>query len=239
MRGRTPTSRVSGEIRAPLRWALLESTNYHEYVANLRAIDCPEGTIHDIIRSVVESAYAPRFAALDHPGKFTADVAARVRSKVHDQALLQKDIDRLLYEELRIQRPIRATALFTAEQEEKILEAHKAFPATAVDLTNPESVAANDSSRAARIQYLSTYFPPEQLVYYRLDREGEGARITGILRGMQPSKDEFLRVDAAVGGRDLTFRNGRFSPDVEIALQSALGPDRYGLLHELRKNHYP
>src|SRR5947209_8591651 len=97
VQGHTPTSRVSGEIHAPLRWALLESTNYHEYIANLRAVGCPEGTIHDITRSVVESAYAPRFAGLDHPGKFTADVAARVRSKVRDQALLRKDIDRLLY----------------------------------------------------------------------------------------------------------------------------------------------
>ena len=32
-----------------LRWASVESTNYVDYVANLRAIGCPEATIRDII----------------------------------------------------------------------------------------------------------------------------------------------------------------------------------------------
>src|SRR5262245_45431219 len=34
---------------APFHWSDLESTDYHQYIANLRAIGCPEQTIRDII----------------------------------------------------------------------------------------------------------------------------------------------------------------------------------------------
>jgi hypothetical protein len=225
-------------VAAASRWASLESTDYHQYAVNLRAAGCPKGTIHDIIRPLVESSFAPRFAALNHSGKFIADPFARAKSGARERGLLGREIDRVLYEELGIQRPIRATALFTAEEEARILEALKAYPTTAVDRANPESMALSQSNRTARIQYLSAYFPPEQLTYYKLDREFDGPRIASLLRGMQPSKPEFLAVHAAVEGMDLTFRNGSFDSQVELALKGALGPDRYSLLHELHQREY-
>lgn len=38
-------------------WRQIESTDYRTYVANLRAIDCPEQTIADIIRADVHGLY--------------------------------------------------------------------------------------------------------------------------------------------------------------------------------------
>jgi hypothetical protein len=39
------------------RWSQIESTDYNTYVANLRAIGCPEATIRDIITADVNSLY--------------------------------------------------------------------------------------------------------------------------------------------------------------------------------------
>ena len=71
----TPDSAVSGgglppvaalsrqECQAPapvFRWSQLESTNYRTYMANLRAIGCPEQTIRDIVTADVHALYAMR-----------------------------------------------------------------------------------------------------------------------------------------------------------------------------------
>src|SRR5262245_59632483 len=37
-------------------WSQVESTNYFEYIANLRAIRCPEQTIEDIIAADLRAA---------------------------------------------------------------------------------------------------------------------------------------------------------------------------------------
>lgn len=47
-----------GSQPPPFRWSQIESTNYPVYVANLRAIGCPEQTIRDIIVADVASLYA-------------------------------------------------------------------------------------------------------------------------------------------------------------------------------------
>ena len=41
----------------PFRWSQLEATDYFTYVANLRAIDCPEETIRDIISADVANLF--------------------------------------------------------------------------------------------------------------------------------------------------------------------------------------
>jgi hypothetical protein len=42
---------------APFRWSQLDSTDYHDYVKNLRAIGCPEPTVRAIVTSDVDSVY--------------------------------------------------------------------------------------------------------------------------------------------------------------------------------------
>lgn len=39
------------------RWSQLESSNYLTYIANLRAIRCPEQTLHDIITADVDASF--------------------------------------------------------------------------------------------------------------------------------------------------------------------------------------
>ena len=51
----------------PFLWSQVESADYRQYIANLRAVGCPEGIIRDIIVADVNQALAPRFAAIWKP----------------------------------------------------------------------------------------------------------------------------------------------------------------------------
>lgn len=52
-----------------LDWNKVESDNFKEYIANLRAIKCPEETIRDIIISDINKLYAAKWRALRQPTK--------------------------------------------------------------------------------------------------------------------------------------------------------------------------
>lgn len=45
-------------------WSQVESTDFHQYMANLRAIGCPPETVRDLIIAEVNKLFAPRFAVL-------------------------------------------------------------------------------------------------------------------------------------------------------------------------------
>lgn len=56
----------SGQPEVPSRftWRFIESTDFKQYIANLRAIGCPEQTIQDIVIAEVDKLYAGKEAAL-------------------------------------------------------------------------------------------------------------------------------------------------------------------------------
>jgi hypothetical protein len=52
------------EITEPFRWAQVESSDYRVYLANLRALGCPEQTVRDIIIADVNDLFNGRVKAL-------------------------------------------------------------------------------------------------------------------------------------------------------------------------------
>jgi hypothetical protein len=71
-------------------WANVESDNYKAYIANLRAIGCPEETIRDIIIADVNKLFAGRVAALypsaqDFPFWKVEDRAARAEERARER----------------------------------------------------------------------------------------------------------------------------------------------------------
>lgn len=52
------------EVNEPFDWAQLESADYRVYLANLRAIGCPEATVRDIIIADVNALFSVRVKAL-------------------------------------------------------------------------------------------------------------------------------------------------------------------------------
>lgn len=93
-----PTNR---SIVAPVRaqagqfhWSQLESTNFLTYVANLRAVGCPEQTLRDIIGAEVQALYAPvREAILDGENSSGGQLVSEREKLARDQAWL---VDQLL-----------------------------------------------------------------------------------------------------------------------------------------------
>src|SRR6185436_7053259 len=164
---------------------------------------------------------------------------SRIQERGRKQLEINREIESIMYDELKLQRPVRsANSLFTAEQEEKIAEAKKQFPSIGIDPTNPESAVASKNNRLARLQFLSRDLSEEQLRYYKLDREGEAHRVEMLVGGMQPTKDEFLRIADAIEGKDSGLINGHFSPELVEALRRALPPERLALLEDLQQPQY-
>ena len=61
-----PAPGVSPTAEAkPFHWSQIESADYRTYVANLRAIGCPEQTIRDLVKADVDSLYASRRQPLE------------------------------------------------------------------------------------------------------------------------------------------------------------------------------
>lgn len=58
---------ASEVVNPAFLWAQLESGDYKEYIARLRAFGVPEKTIRDIIMADVQKMYRPKFAALRPP----------------------------------------------------------------------------------------------------------------------------------------------------------------------------
>jgi len=55
------------ETSAPFHWRMIESGDYHAYIANLRAIGCPEPTIRDIIYADVSEMFVRKRQASLEP----------------------------------------------------------------------------------------------------------------------------------------------------------------------------
>lgn len=57
----------------PFHWRQLEADDYRQYVANLRAIKCPESIIRDIVYADLEKVLAKKFRALNTKYKINRD----------------------------------------------------------------------------------------------------------------------------------------------------------------------
>ena len=66
---RTVTQVVTNTIAQKFDWNAVESPDYKQYIANLRAIGCPEETIRDIITADVNKLYEAKRKALAGPKK--------------------------------------------------------------------------------------------------------------------------------------------------------------------------
>jgi hypothetical protein len=87
-------------------WRMIESEDYDEYVAHLRAAGCPEKTIRDIIVADVERVYAARRAAARVQGSFwvTGNSRRRVeRAQEEKLEALKKEQEELIQRLLGIE----------------------------------------------------------------------------------------------------------------------------------------
>lgn len=60
----TNAGAISIRVTDQFHWSRMESTNFSEYIANLRSIGCPPDTIRDLIGAEIDRLFAPRLARL-------------------------------------------------------------------------------------------------------------------------------------------------------------------------------
>jgi hypothetical protein len=216
-------------------WSNLESTNYQEFTANLRTTGCPETTIIAIIKADLNRLYAPKFGRAATAGNF-ANGRRQPALRLQRERELENEIDSILYQQLGLQRPPRfANLLFKAEQQARIAEAQVLFPPAVMSSTNSDAMEQSKQNKEARLQFLSSYLSPQQLLYYKLEREGGALQVHSLLMGIRPNKEEFLRVAAALDENESIGLGGFSDPQVSKALQKGLSPERFELLKSIRQ----
>lgn len=92
------TGATINPITSPLNfdWSMIESEDYPTYIANLRAIGCPEKTVRDIILADIEKSYGARRGGILYPPD---DTFWRTRSQREPAKLERENQLRGLYQE--------------------------------------------------------------------------------------------------------------------------------------------
>jgi hypothetical protein len=106
LKGRQPQGAIIRGEQAPgetlesaapsFRWSQIESTDYPKYIANLRAIGCPEQTIREIIATDLSDLYAPRRESLQRLANKSATAT--------DRGEAERTLDQLRQEEMAVFR---------------------------------------------------------------------------------------------------------------------------------------
>jgi hypothetical protein len=127
------------QSHAPSRfsWRFLESPDFKQYIANLRAVGCPEQTIQDIIIAEVNKLYAAKEAALrvkpEHlkPWEVFAVSTRVLMERERKLRQLQREKRALLKELLGIDVPMEMPSTMSggvANRERRFEEAYEKLP---------------------------------------------------------------------------------------------------------------
>ena len=109
---------------APFRWSQIESTNFEVYVANLRAIHCPENTIRDIITAELEDLFLQKLAAIAEPVRQDfwrifanlPESEKMIEEKFREIEEIGKDYEALLKKLLGTETPLRDRYVTVADR---------------------------------------------------------------------------------------------------------------------------
>jgi hypothetical protein len=204
---------------ARVTWRMIAARDYKLYVANLRALGCPELTIQDIIIAAVNRDFAPRETALkarpqDLPfweGQLPASDKAWAMRQQLRELLRQKRA--LLEELLGISVPIEFPYVLDNERFATVDEAllklpqHKREAVRAIQekfwdeserteqydraLWEPEELEALKKARRDYWDALAKVLTPDEVVDYDLTRSTTARSMRNELGAFEPTEQEF------------------------------------------------
>jgi len=203
-------------------WSQLESTNYREFIANLRAVGCPESTIKDIIVTDVMRLYAQRRGQYYHNGRpfqywETNDKRKLTEPQIEerDQQLAQidKELPAVLRELLGInyERELNKyfvdsdednsrLAFLSDDQRAQVLSLREEFEGKRERiLYGPQNgkPAPSDIEQLRQIdqeqdEALAQVLSPQEKDEYELSTSATADRLRQQLIGFDPTQEEFL-----------------------------------------------
>jgi hypothetical protein len=217
-----PTPPAVVFVTNQFHWNSVESTDYREYIGNLRRIGCPESTIKDIIMTDIMRLYAARRGQFYHNGrefKFWETNEKRklnvkqLEEREQQLALIDKEIPAVLRELLGInyERELNRYFVDTNEDERRLnfvseekrsrllalrdeIETmrEKAHGAGDANVTREELAHIDEHRRKT----LASILTPTELEEFELRTSETADRLRNELIGFNPTEEEFRQIYA-------------------------------------------
>ncbi len=245
---RTETQAGNPPHTTLLDWRQVESADYKQYIANLRAIGCPAKTIKEIITADVNDLFASRRAAITRtnryeywratPLNFTEEQQKQLREIDEGKTETLKalgvdasDFSNLFAEYYRNDVETKDRELdFLSESKRQLikeLRSQEIRQISAAGQGSPNTMDIDEKTELA-IKMLLT---PEELHEYDLRTSVPSAQLRSVLENLQPSEQEFRTIydtwnnlQAKPAGSD-EYREAQKSS--EVALRRMLGSSRF------------
>jgi hypothetical protein len=217
-----PTN-LFGSFTGKLNWNYIESTNYQTYIANLRAIGCPEETVRDIIITDISKLFARRRAALrtqTRPYRFwqTGDALQADYGSNPDLQRQLQDLDReqrnlvkqLLGVDYRTEMSRywfdenyeeRMYGFLPTEKQENVKALQSKFDEMEQEVYSRSKgmLLDEDQERLRQIEKqreaeLAQLLSPAELEEYQLRNSSTANSMRAQLTGFDPSEEEFRKI---------------------------------------------
>jgi hypothetical protein len=227
------TNLLAGLTGRTLNWAALESTNYPHYIANLRAIGCPEETIRDIIITDVCKLYAKRRAELrsQEPAYQFWKTSEGWNGGYGSSPALQQDLraldkeQRALIKELlgvdyqaelakywEDDYPQRLYGFLPAEKRQQVMELQERFEELEQEIyaRSKGFMLEEDQERLRQLQKqreeeMAKVLTPEEMEEYELRHSNTANNLRYQLAGFEPNEEEFRKIFPLQKAFDDTF----------------------------------
>ena len=215
--GPAPAAVVTNLVSERFLWSRVEAGDYKQYIANLRAIQCPEATIRDIIISDVLRTFGRRRAALQAPRsrEFWKTESQwpggeqgfyrQTRELENEQrALLKELFGGDLGKEVQQVRGTpdwrgRSLAYLPEEKRETVFAIQEKYQDLRREVLrqgregalSPEGVARLEDLVAKQSRELASLLTPQELEEYELRHHEISQRLRSDLAAFRPTEQEF------------------------------------------------
>ena len=215
-----PESAANANAVPKFHWTEVESADYKEYISRLRAVQCPEKTIRDIIVADINKLYAPREApfklmveAPDDSGDWHADRPRRQANFERRKQLhaIQREKNALLKELLGIELPLEPLRGRDSRNYEYFEAAFNALPADKREMVREIQEGYWQSSDALKDKYDHNRTPEYLEEYQRINAE----RRTKLAQVLTPEEMEEYDMRTSNVARNLQSSLEGFSPTEE------------------------
>ncbi|HEY1172410.1 MAG TPA: hypothetical protein VGH19_13665 [Verrucomicrobiae bacterium] len=235
-------------------WLRIEAEDYHRYVANLRAIGCPEETIQDIITSDVNKVYAEKFRALnrqyrrgvtsdywktDDQYSYNAEHNRKYRELSEEKKallieLLGVDVEKARrerqglpdYEALRMAWLPEAKRKQVEDIRQRFQDQEQALYVKYRDYYGEERNLEFAEINKQRLAELAKILTPQELEDFKVRNSQTASQMKHDLQAFEPNEQEFRALFKAREAYDEATAKFRFSgPDPDDPQQQKLYAD--------------
>jgi hypothetical protein len=237
-------------VAAPFDWRQVESPDYKEYLANLRAIGCPEKTIKEIITADVNDLFSARRATITRTNHYEYWRATPVNLTEEQRQQLQE----LSLEKSEVLKALGLESsdladlfhdYYRGDFEAKELELEflseprrQSLKDLLFRLAQQQLAAGDDQRKSDDIEQqtqsaIKSLLTPEEFQDYELRTSIAASQLREVLKYMQPTEQEFKIIFESWNALNAhppasaEYREAKQSS--EAALQSLLGVGRFEL----------